>query len=605
MMNGFGPLAAAKKRNACRLMDVALGKVEADLVIVNAKLINVYTAEILDPCAVAVKGEWIATVGEAPGSLVGPSTCVIDAAGRFLAPGYIDGHTHLAWLFGIEEFLKYAVPGGATTIISEILEVYPVGGLAGTLDFLASFQDQPIKIFSTAPAMVSISRKARGISAEDLRTLLERDDVLGLGESYWQSVVQTPEVYLPALELALEKGKVLEGHTAGARGHKLCAYGACGVTSCHEPITAQEALERLRLGIYVMAREGSIRKDLKAIAELKDEAVDLRRLIICTDGVTPGELMEHGYMDCVVRRAVEYGFDPIRAVQMATLNVAEHFGIDHLVGGIAPGKYADMVLLPDLSHFSPDLVISCGKVVAEKGRLTVSSRRHSYQAGSRETVHLPRPLTASDFRVQAPSTESTVDVCVIQMVTDLVTAEKTAAVPVHDGEIPISRDQDLLKIAAVDRAGTPGELFTGFIRGFGLKTGALASSAAWDTSDIIVLGADESDMALAVNRIAELQGGAVFCDAGKVVRELPLPLFGLLSQASLEDLADGVKGINEAARARGVPFPDPLLSLVALTGAAIPYLRICDEGLVNLKDGKPRPLFSDAKRVDAENADRR
>jgi adenine deaminase len=177
-----------------------------------------------------------------------------------------------------------------------------------------------------------------------------------------------------------------------------------------------------------------------------------------------------------------------------------------------------------------------------------------------------------------------------------VTAEKTAAVPVQDREIPISRDQDLLKIAAVDRAASPGELFTGFIRGFGLKTGALASSAAWDTSDIIVVGADESDMALAVNRIAELQGGAVFCDGGKIVRELPLPLFGLLSQAPLEDLADGVKGVNEAARARGVPFPDPLLSLVALTGAAIPYLRICDEGLVNLKDGKPRPLFSDTKR---------
>jgi adenine deaminase len=592
-MSGFDPLAAAKRRDLRSLMDVALGKEEADLVIVNAKLINVYTAEILEHYAVAVKGEWIAYVGETPEAFIGPSTEVVDAAGRLLAPGLIDGHAHLAWLFGIEEFLKYAVPGGTTTIITESLEPYPVSGLAGVLDFLASLRDQPIKLFATAPPMVSISTKARGISAQDLETLLGRDDVLGLGESYWQAVLQTPEVYLPAFQRTLEKGKSLEGHTAGARNHKLSAYAACGVSSCHEPITAQEALDRLRLGIYVMAREGSIRKDLEAIAQIRDQRVDLRHLILCTDGVAPGELLEAGYMERVVQRAVAYGFDPVTAIQMATINVAEHFAIDHLVGGIGPGKYADMILLPDLSTLSPDLVISCGRVVARNGRMTVSPRRHAYSSETRNSVRLPRTLTPVDFGIRTSSHEPQVNIRVMDMVTDLVTAEKLIAVPVKNGGVEISVDQDLLKIAAVDRTHTPGGMFTGLIRGFGLKTGALASSAAWDTSDIVVVGADESDMALAVNRIAELQGGVVLCDGGKIVLELALPIFGIISEAPMGEIAARVKDINEKANALGVPFPDPLLTLITLTGAAIPYLRICEEGLVNLKDGRLRPLFSD------------
>ncbi|MFH0727374.1 MAG: adenine deaminase C-terminal domain-containing protein [Pseudomonadota bacterium] len=587
----LGPLTAVKKRNSRLLMDVALGKVEPDLVITNARLVNVYTHEILDNQAVAVKGEWIAYVGGAPDSLIGPSTRVIDAAGRFLTPGLIEGHTHLAWFFGIEEFLKYAVPGGTTTIITECLEPYPVSGISGALDFLNSLQDQPIKIFATAPAMVSISGKTRGIDPEDLQTLLNRDDILGIGESYWQSVVQSPEVYLPAFERALEKGKLLEGHSAGARNHKLCAYAACGITSCHEPISAGEALERLRLGIYVMAREGSVRRDLKAISEIKDQPVDLRRLIISTDGIQPVALMENGYMDHVVRRAVGYGFDPVTALQMATINVAEHFRIDHLVGGIGPGKYADMILLPDLNTFSPDLVISCGKVVSENGRMTVSPRHHVFLPESKQTIRLPAAFTAADFKISAPPEEPETNVRVIDMVTDLVTGEKMVAVPVHNGEIGISVSRDLLKISAVDRTHGPGRMFTGLIHGWGLKTGALASSGAWDTTDIIVVGADESDMALAVNRIIELQGGAVLCAGGKIVLELALPIFGLITQAPMAEIAAKVKGINEKVNALGVSFPDALLSVITLTSAAIPYLKICEEGLVSLKDGMGKSLF--------------
>jgi adenine deaminase len=590
-MNGFGSLAAVKNRNPRLLMAVALGKVAADMVIINASLVNVYTAEILDNYAVGVKGEWIAYVGKTPEALIGPNTEVIDASGRILTPGLIEGHTHLAWLFGIDEFLKYAIPGGTTTIITETMEPYPVSGIDGVLDFLSSLQDQPIKIFATAPAMVSISKKSIGIPHKDLETLLCRDDILGIGESYWQGVLQTPEVILPEFELALQKGKVLEGHSAGAGHNKLLAYAACGISSCHEPITTEEVLERLRLGIYVMAREGSIRRDLKTISEIKDKKVDLRRLILSTDGVTPGELIEKGFMEYVVKRAIGYGFDPVSAIQMATINVAQHFKIDHIVGGIAPGKYADMLILPDLSTFLPDWVISCGKAVAQQGKLTATPRKHCFTHQSKHSIQLSKPVTPEDFVIRVPSGQSSTNVRVIEMITDLVTAEKIIPIPVKQNELTLSVDQDLLKVAALDRTHCPGQLFTGLIQGFGLKSGALACSAAWDTSDIIIVGANEADMALAVNRIVDLQGAAVLCSRGEILAELALPVFGIMSEAPMEDIAAKVKTINEKANALGAPFPDPLLTLITLTGAAIPYIRICDEGIVNLKDGKVRGLF--------------
>lgn len=591
-MNAYSPLRPTKSPPILQLMQVAQGRMAADLVVVNASLLNVYTSEIIENASVSISGDRIACVGPPPDGVIGAATRVIDAGGKFLVPGFIDSHTHLAWFLGIDEFLKCAIPSGATTIISELIEVYPVGGIDGVLDFLDSFQHQPIKLFATAPAMVSISSQTRGIREADLRRLLDREDILGLGEAYWQGVLQTPECFVPAFEQTLEKGKVIEGHSAGARGRKLDVYAACGISSCHEPITADEVVERLRLGIYVMAREGGIRKDLKPIANILAKDIDLRRLIIATDGVGPAELMEKGYLHHVVRLAVEYGFDPITAVQMVTLHPAEHFGIDHLVGGIAPGRYADMLILPDLKTFAPQWVISCGNVVARDGHMTVPPRKHAFSWASCHTVHLPKPLLPSDFSVKVPQPAHTsATLRVIAMVTDLVTAEKSVTLPVVGGEITISTDADLLKIAAVDRAHTPGRIFVGFITGFGLKSGALASSAAWDCADIVVVGTDEADMALAVNRIRELQGGVVYTAGGRVLLELALPVFGLLSSASIAHVVEAVRALNQTLNARGVPFTDPLLTLNTLTGAAIPYLRICEQGLVNLKDGNLNSLF--------------
>jgi adenine deaminase len=315
-------------RDSKTLMQVALGQQKADLAIVNAKLANVYTGELIENCAVSIKEKWIAYVGGDPKDTIGPKTEVIDAKGKTIIPGLIDGHTHLAWLFPIEEFLKYAIKGGTTTVVTETLEIFPIAGYEGLLDLLESFRNQPIKILATAPTGISISHAASGVPEETLQKLLDRDDIIGLGESYWQAVLQEPDQLQPLFKHTLLAGKTLEGHSAGASEKKLTAYIANGISSCHEPINADQVRQGLRLGLHIMVREGAVRKDLEEIAKITEQAIDFRRLILATDTVSPADLLENGYMEHIVQKAIDCGFEPITAIQMATLNVAEHFSLD-------------------------------------------------------------------------------------------------------------------------------------------------------------------------------------------------------------------------------------------------------------------------------------
>ncbi len=574
------------------LSQVALGNEKADLVIINARIINVYTGEIQENYGIAVKGRCIALVGPDISATIGRDTKIIDAMGKTVIPGFIDGHTHLAAWTTIHEFLNHAMKGGTTTIITESMEVFPVAGDEGVIDFLESLNDQPIKLFATAPAMSSISHACMGVPLEIMEKFARRNEIIGMGESYWQTVFQAPEYFQSNFETMLGKGKILEGHSAGARGNKLAAYAAMGISSCHESISAEDTIERLRLGFYVMAREGSIRRDLKSISGILKKNIHLRRLVLTTDGVSPSDLMELGYLEYPVQKAIDYGFNPVTAIQMATLNAAEHFGLDHVIGGIAPGKIADMVIIPNPETIRAEYVISNGRVISHKGRLQVSARRHDYSTKSLDTIRLSKKLTAPDFKIRADNPlDAMVKVRVIDLITDLVTRERIEEVPVLDGEITYPKDSGLAKISAIDRTHEGGKMFTGLIKNFGLKSGAMACSAAWDTSCIIVIGANDTDMAMAVNRIHLLKGGIVICENNEITCELALPVFGIISELPVDKIVWHMKKIKTAAKRLGVDFPDPLLTLITLTGAAIPYLRICEEGLVNLKDGKTVGLF--------------
>ena len=593
-MERYSLLSMEGVKKGKELMQVALGHEKADFAIVNGALLNVYTGELLKDWAVLSKGAWIAYVGDDPGDSIGPDTEVLDAAGKILVPGFIDGHTHLAdGLYNPVEFLRYAMAGGTTTIITETIEPFPIAGVEGVVDFLNAFKDQPIKVFATAPAMASTSRASHGVPIETLKRLLSRDDVIGLGESYWQSVLQKPDTFLPNFRETLLSGKKLEGHSAGAKGRSLTAYVAAGISSCHEPITSDEVLERLRLGLHVMLREGSIRRDLAALSEIKDKGVDLRRLILVTDGVGPEDLLAKGYMEHLVQKAVDLGFDPVSAIRMATINVAEYFQLDGIVGAVAPGRHADVLIVPDLQNLKPEIVISKGKIIAENGKLLQPPKGYAFAPESLTSVSLPGERTPSDFIIAVDKAASHVNVRVIDQISELVTREFLTSVPVIAGEIRTDPDRDILKVATIDRRFVPGKTYVGLIRGFRLKRGALAFSSAWDTADIIVVGENDEDMAAAVNRIHELQGGAVLCSGGHVLVEVPLPILGILSDLPLPTLAERVERLTRTMRDQGFPFDDPLRTLATLTGAAIPFLRICEEGLVDIKSGETVPLILD------------
>jgi len=591
-MKRFAMLSVAGAEKTVEVMDVIQGRSAGDLAIKDTTVLNVYSGEYLGPISIVIKGEWIAYVGDDPGSRIGPDTTVISAKGRTVIPGLIDGHSHLAnFEYNPTEFLRYAIKGGTTTIVTEIIEPFPIGGYEGLLDFLEALNHQPIKIFSTVPAMASTSKAARGMPGETLKKLMLRDDILGLGEAYWSSVLQEPGIFLPNFQDTLELGKKLEGHTSGARGTNLMTYIAPGISSCHEPINREEALDRLRMGIHVMMREGSIRADLEQIAPIKDDISDLRRLILVTDGVGSKDLVQRGYMERVVQKAIDYGFEPVEAVKMATSNVADYFQLDGIIGGIAPGKYADMVIIPEPTTIRAEWVISKGRIVAKDGALLVPPGKHVFSHDTLNSVRFDRRLQHSDFTITCHGPDREIKARVIDQVTGLVTRESVQSLSVSDGEVRSDVSRDVLKVAVIDRNLSPWKKFVGLIRGHGLKNGAFACSSAWDVAGIIVVGADDADMAAAVNRIYELQGGAVVCSGGKVLAEIPLPIFGLMSDLPMEALIRQTDELIGALKELGFPYNDPIRTITVLTGAAIPFLRICEDGLVDIKTGKSLSLF--------------
>jgi len=576
---------AENQEKRYQLIKVALGEAEADLAIINGSVVNVYTGEV-EQASVLIKGDRIAYVGSDTGKAIGPSTQVIDAKGMTLIPGLIDGHTHIDGPCSISEILRYAIAGGTTTIITELSDLGSPLGYEGVIQFLASSQNQPVKIFITVPPMVTLSpvTEEHALTVPQLRRLLRRKDVLGLGEVYWGDVVNGHQRVLDLIAETLRQGKKVEGHSAGASGAKLQAYVSSGISSCHEPISAEEVRERVKLGLFILIREGVVRRELEAISRLKDDDDAINRLAISTDGVAPEQLINDGYMEFVVQKAINLGFKPIRAIQMATVNVARHFAIDDDIGGIAPGKYADIAIIPDLKTIKAEYVISNGRLVARNGQVLVPPREHRYPRSLLHTVNLARDFTADDFAIPAKGRQAKVRL--IDQVTNLVTREAFIDMPVTEGQLKADAGKDIIKVAAIERVYGTGRRSTALIRGLGLKKGAAATTDVWDCGDIIVVGTDETDMAQAVNRIKELGGGIVVCAGGNILAEMPFRIAGTISTESVETLADRFDRIQRAAAKLGANSPNFSLTLATLPSPAIPFLRICSSGLFNLKSNR-------------------
>lgn len=574
-----------KRKEIAELIRVASGIDKADLVVLNGTLLNVYTGELLEGYSVAAKGERIAHIGKELRHSIGPNTTVVDANGKIIVPGFIDTHAHLCFYCSVEEYLKYSMRGGTTTIVTELMEIAFPLGYRGILEFLESCRKQPVKIFALAPPMVTLSSttRANALKKSQLKELLRREDILGLGETYWLPVVEQDERLLQFFEETFAANKMVTGHSAGAKGNKLNAYAASGVRSCHEPISAEEVLERLRLGMYVLLREGEIRKDLEAAAKIKDLNVDLHQLALVTDGLALKQLIEEGHMEVVLKKAIDLGFDPVAAIQMVTINAARYLNLDDQIGGIAPGKYADMVIIPDLYDITAEYVISNGRLIARNRELLVPPRTHFFPDWTRRSIRLSPKFSPDDFKISAPAGADYVKVRAIEQVTELVTQEIYLDLPVLGGMIEADPERDLLKVAAIDFLSNPGKKFVGLIKGFKMDKGAIASSMAWDLTNIVAVGANDADLALAVNRVVELQGGAAVCAGGQVLAELSLPIGGYLTDAPIEEIAQKIEELQQATAALGSPFSNTHLTLMTLTTPAIPFFRICEEGLVNIK----------------------
>lgn len=573
-------------RNEQRLVNVALGEEPADLVLKNGLLMDVYTGRMLPGRSVAMADEWIAYVGEDAGHTIGPKTQVIDAEGRTICPGFIDAHTHLVNFFSLSGFLSYAIPCGVTTLVSEVEGFATVLGARGVEAFLDQMDPCPVKLYGLAPPMISLSPAMESFktTSQDLRRLYEDPRIIGLGESFWQGAILTPDPrVMDLISVTRRLKKSVQGHAAGAFDQKLSAYVATGVESCHEAISTEDVLNRLQLGLYAMIREGDIRRDLEIILPLKDK-IDFRRLILVTDGTNPGLLMERGYFCDVVQKAVDLGISPMEAVRMATLNPAEHLGIDTLTGGIAPGRHGDLLLLPGPNTMKPDLVISRGRLVAENGGMRITLKETNRLSELHNTVNV-EPLSLESLSVPAPGGYEKTQVRTLDIQPGGLVAREGSAEPmIYDGRFMPNTDMDLLKIVFVERITGQGEKFIGFVKGWGQKKGAVATTLCWDAGGIVAIGENDSDLMTAINRVIELQGGTVVSVSGEVKMEIPLSVAGYVSNMEIPQLSKRLREFQSMMTSLGTIPTSAHLALSVLTTPAIPFIRITEKGYYRFRE---------------------
>ena len=436
--------------------------------------------------------------------------------------------------------------------------------------------DQPIRFYYTVNSLRGLtpSENVGAPSNEDLLYFLKSPQCVGVGEIYWSNILSDGpqgEQFRELAAQALVLGKRIEGHTAGAKGKRLQAYTGLGISSCHEPISEEEVLERLRLGYWVMIREGAVRGELEAIKNIFTRDIDFRRLMLTTDGMDPEGFIEKKFLDAVLKKVLELGVPPEFAFQMVTINVAEHFHLDHLIGSLAPGKMADMVLIPSPKSYSPQMVMVNGKIIFQDGRNLIEPKK----VFSPEFMFHTVIIKDFDF----PSIPQEGKVLVMELVTRLVTREG-----VVDLKDPEAIGQ-VIMLLALNRLGS-GEKFLGFLRGFGLKRGACGSTMCWDSVDMIIAGCDRQSMETVRERLEEIGGGAVYAIGTEVIAEFLAPLGGVVSLKPMGVLREEIKKLESTLRNNGVPWENPLLTIDVLGTPAIPHLRITHQGYVRLKDRK-------------------
>ena len=575
-----------------RLNAVAMGEADASLIIRGARLANVYTGELQEGIDIAVAGERIAYVGPDASHTAGESTRTVDARGAFAVPGMADPHTHIDQFVMPHEFASHAVLHGVTSLFSDPIDIVSVAGARGLDEFLRQCEGAPARIFNSVPGGLPVDRKfstARTLTRAHEEAALRRDDVVGLGEVFsWTRVTGRDAGTMRQLERMLDGGHAINGHTAGASGKKLQAYVASGILSCHEPVDYAQAVERLRLGMWVMAREGSIRRDLAAIVtDVLAHNIDTSRLMFCSDGVNPADMASYGHIDHCVREAVRLGMEPIRAYTIASRNAFDYYEMGHDLGGIGPGRLADIVMLDSLESAAVRDVYVGGRPTVIDGKLVAARSARRAPAWASRMVSSRRPFKGDDFEVAAGAGGAEVNTIV--MVTEIVTKLGSARLGAREGRLD---GEQVARAAAFGRSGASRGGAVAFVEGIGSLDAAIASTWSFHENDTIVVGSGTEDMAAAANEAASGGGGIAVARGGRIVASLSLPFCGIVSNLGLDEAGARLERIDGEMADSGCRFGRAHLVPLFLPFLALPSVRLLHGGLVDVRARRRVPTVA-------------
>lgn len=582
------------------LVYVAQGLKKAEVVIKNGKLINVNTSEILENIDVAITHGRIALVGDAKHT-IGENTQVIDATGMYIAPGFMDGHIHVeSSMLSVKEYAKAVIPHGTTAIYMDPHEIGNVLGMKGIKLMIEDGLDVPLRVYTTMPSCVpatpGFEDNGATINAKDISKAMTYDSVAGLGEMMnFKGVLDGDDAIHDELIATLNANKTITGHYSIPETEKgLNGYIASGARCCHESVRKEDALAKMRLGMYAQLREGSAWHDLKeTVRSITENHIDTRFATLVSDDTHPNTLIEKGHLDHIVRRAIEEGVNPITAIQMVTINVADCFNMNRDLGCVSPGKFADIVLLKDLSRVQVDKVLINGELVSDNKKLCVNIESTVYPDFAKNTMNIGRVLNEKDFQIFAKDNKKEkVRVRVMKIIEAKVgTYAKEACVPIKKGIVQNDLSQDVIKAVVIERHKATSTMGKGFVKGFGLKEGAVASTVAHDSHNLLIVGTNDKDMALAGNTLAKVGGGMVAVKNGEVIALNPLPIAGLMSEEDVESVSKKVKNLDKAWKTLGCKIESPFMTMALLSLAVLPELRLTNRGLFDTVNFKKVSIF--------------
>ena len=564
---------------------VAMGDDFADLVLVNCSLVNVYTKEIQKKIQIAITNGRIAFVGTDASHTIGPKTKTLNVRNKFVSPSFVDPHIHIDHFIMPSEFVKKSLLCGVTTLFPDSIDIVSVCGYKGFKEFVNLTKNLPMRFFHTVPGGLPVDKKfshGKTLSLKEEKSAIKIPSVVGLGEVFsWTKVTKRDPKTMKSLQQMHEENCIINGHTAGASGKKLNAYVSSGIFSCHEPINFDQVIERLRLGMWIMIREGSIRRDLREILPVViSHGTYTNRLMFCSDGVDPVDLSSYGHIDHCARSAIKLGLDPIDAISMASKNCFDYYNLGQQFGGIAPGKMADILILDDLKKIKINSVFLGGKTVVSNGKLTSVIKKPKIPKWITSTVKLVK-FSENDFSIK--SLNITENVNAINLKTEIVTEKTTEDLNTKNGNVSPSFDKDIWKVAAFDRTFGTKKHTIGFLKNFGAEIGAFASSWSFHENDLIVIGSNEKDMALACNKLSKSKGGMIVVKDGKTLASMPLQLAGIISTNSVESVSKQFLEISSSMTDSGCKFKKPHLIPVFLPFLALPDIRILYSGIVDVK----------------------